>query len=142
MASKRTTLKEAMKFHGHLGPWLVLGILMGELALKRTGAKKYFGLEVKVWGANQKPKSCLIDGLQLSTGATYGKGNIEKFNWPRIEVRLYNRLNHKRIILRLKDDLMQNLKEAKTHRDAQILARQLYRTDCKKLFNLTSKVKS
>lgn len=142
MASKRITLKEAIKFHGHLGPWLVLGILMGELALKKIAAKKYFGLEVKVWGANQKPSSCLIDGLQLSTGATYGKGNIEKFNWPRIEVKFYNCLNHKKIIVRLKDDLLQELKETKTHIDAQILAKKLYKTNYKKLFNLTSKARS
>ena len=51
---------------------------MGEYALEKIKARPHFGLEVKVWGAKNKPKSCLIDGLQLSTGCTYGKGNITK----------------------------------------------------------------
>jgi len=79
-------IKEAVKFHGHLGPYLILGVLAGEIALKRIGVKKYFGLEVKVYGANQKPKSCLIDGLQLSTGATFGKGNIRKLAGKNIKI--------------------------------------------------------
>lgn len=131
------TLKEAEKFHGHLGPYLVLGILAGETALKKLRCKKYFGLEVKVWGANKKPKSCLIDGLQLSTGATYGKGNIRKLNSPKIRIEFYNRLKHKKVTLKFKDGLIQRLDEVKTHRDAQFLARQLYKTDYSKLFNLT-----
>jgi len=134
--SDRITLSEAEKFHGHLGPYLVLGILAGELAIKKLRCKKYFGLEVKVWGANQKPKSCLIDGLQLSTGATYGKGNIEKLDGSVIKVEFCNRINHKKITLRFNNVLIQQLKETKTHRDSALLAKKLYKTDYYKLFNL------
>lgn len=136
--SYRITLKEAEKFHGHLGPWLVLGILIGEFALKKLKARKYFGLKVKVWGANKKPKSCLIDGLQLSTGATYGKGNIEKLDGAAIKIKFINRASHKKIILRFKDNLIQQLEETKTHRDSEILARKLYKTDYLKHLNLNT----
>src|SRR4030042_832249 len=98
----RITVEEAIKFHGHLGPYLTLGILAGELAINKLRCKKYFGLEVKVWGANQKPESCLIDGLQLSTGATYGKGNIEKLDGSAIKIEFRNRLNQKGIALGFK----------------------------------------
>jgi formylmethanofuran dehydrogenase subunit E len=130
----RITLKEAEKFHGHLGPYLVLGILLGELALKRLGCEKYFGLEVKVYGVNKKPKSCLIDGLQLSTGATYGKGNIAKLSAPVIKVEFLNRTNHKKVTLRFKDCIIQELKKTVTHRDSEILAKRLYKTGYSKLF--------
>ena len=96
--SDRITLSEAIKFHGHLGPYLILGILAGELALRRMGYKKYFDLEIKVWGANRKPKSCLIDGLQLSTGATYGKGNIHKLDGRKIKIEFFNSHNNKKFI--------------------------------------------
>ena len=122
------TLKEAEKFHGHLGPYLVLGILAGELALKRLRCKKYFDLDIKVRGAKNKPKSCLIDGLQLSTGATYGKGNINKLDGACIKIEFQNRLNNRRLTLRFKDSLIQKLKEAETHRDSEALAKQLYKT--------------
>jgi formylmethanofuran dehydrogenase subunit E len=133
----RISLKEAVKFHGHLGPYLILGILAGESAVKKLGCEKYFGLEVKVWGANKKPKSCLIDGLQLSTGATYGKGNIHKFNGALIRIDFYNKSNNKRISLKLKNGLKERLESAKTHKDAEILAKELYRTKHLELFDLT-----
>ena len=137
MEKNRIGLKEAIKFHGHLGPYLVLGLLAGELALKKIKIKKYFDVEVKVWGANKKPKSCIIDGLQLSTGATYGKGNIQKLNGPQIKIEFQNRKDHKKISLRFKEDLTQKLTAAKTHRDSELLAKRLYRTDYRELFNLT-----
>lgn len=119
-------LQRAVDFHGHLGPYLVLGILAGELALKKLKCKKYFGLEVLVYGANKKPKSCLIDGLQLSTGATYGKGNIHKLNGKVINIEFYSKLNNKRLILKLKNDLLKELKAVRTHKDSEALARKLY----------------
>ena len=153
MNYKKIALSEAKKFHGHLGPYLMLGILAGEIAIEKLQCKKYFGIYVKVWGANKKPKSCLIDGLQLSTGATYGKGNIQKLNGSGVKIEFYNCLNtvrnnkaqrkkskisneiiHKRITLKFKDDLIQILKETKTHRDSEVLARKLYKTDYNKLF--------
>ncbi len=135
--SYRVTLKDAEKFHGHLGPWLVLGILAGEFALKRLRCKKYFGLEVRVWGTDKKPKSCFIDGLQLSTGATYGKGNIHKLDGRKIKIEFCNPNNNKKFILRFRESLIQRLEETKTHRDSELLAKRLYKTEYNELFNLT-----
>lgn len=140
MVNNRVKLNEALKFHGHLGPYLVLGILAGELALKRLRCKKYFGLEVKVWGANQKPKSCLIDGLQLSTGATYGKGNIQKLNGQIIKIECFNRINNKKITLNIKDNLIEKLNETKTHRDSETLARKLYKAAVSDIFTVNCKL--
>ncbi|MCM8795581.1 MAG: formylmethanofuran dehydrogenase subunit E family protein [Candidatus Omnitrophica bacterium] len=128
------SLIQAKKFHGHLGPWLILGLLMGRYALKKLKAKKYFGIEVKVWGANKRPESCLIDGLQLSTGATYGKGNIIKLKGPLIKIEFINRKDNKKIILGLKDSLIQTLKKIKTTQDAELLAKKIYRRDYSWLF--------
>ncbi|MDI6759083.1 MAG: FmdE family protein [Candidatus Omnitrophota bacterium] len=133
MDSNRIKLSEAKKFHGHLGPYLVLGLLAGELALKKLKCKKYFGLKVKVFGADKKPKSCLIDGLQLSSGTTYGKGNIKKFGGKIIKVSFQNSTG-KKFVLRLKDGLRQILEAAKTHKDSELLAKELYKSTEKMLF--------
>ena len=135
MENKRIVLKEAIKFHGHLGPYLVLGLLAGECALKKIKAKKYFGVEVKVWGAITKPKSCFIDGLQLSTGATYGKGNISKLNGNLIKVSVENRNNGKKIILTLTKHIIKELDEARTHQGSELLAGRIWKTDLPDLFN-------
>jgi formylmethanofuran dehydrogenase subunit E len=135
---KKITINEAIKFHGHLGPYLVLGLKAGELALKRLGVKKYFGLIVKVYGATQKPKSCLIDGLQLSTGTTYGKGNIEKFNGNKIMVEARRKEGNRKVRIELTHDLINRLEAAKTHEDCEALAKILYNTDQTKLFSVRS----
>ena len=134
MGNNKITLKEAERFHGHLGPYLVLGLLAGEIALKKLRCKKYFGLEVRVWGTNKKPKSCLIDGLQLSTGATYGKGNIKKLNGSAIKVEFYNRVNGKKLTLRLNSNIIKKLKEARTHWFAENLVRKIYKINPEDLF--------
>ena len=135
----RITLKEAEKFHGHLGSWLVLGILAGELALRKMRYKKYFDLEIKVWGAKRKPKSCLIDGLQLSTGATYGKGNIKKIDGKKTQVLFCNLKGNKKIKLFLRENLIKRLNSLKGHRDSESFAKELYKTNPIKIFNLTTK---
>ena len=136
MKNDKVTLKEAVRFHGHLGPYLVLGLKAGELAFKKLRCKKYFDLEVKVWGAMQKPKSCLIDGLQLSSGATYGKGNINKFNGSKMKIEFQNQINRGKIMLKFNDWLIKRLGETRTHRDSELLAKKLYRIGSSKLFNL------
>ena len=132
--SKRVSLKEAVKFHGHLGPYLVLGILAGELAIQRLKCRKYFGLKVKAWGATKKPKSCLIDGLQLSSGATYGKGNINRLSANRVKIEFIDCQNNRKLSLRINDCIEKLLREAKTHTQAEALARSLYRAPCVKIF--------
>jgi len=114
----------------------VLGLLAGEIALKKLKCKKYFGLEIKVWGANERPKSCLIDGLQLSTGATYGKGNMEKLRGRLIKIKIKDKTTRKNMALTLKKGVINLLDKTTTHKDSEILANKLYRGDCSLIFNL------
>jgi len=134
--NKRISLKEGVEFHGHLGPYLVLGILAGETALKKLKCKKYFGLKVMVWGATQKPKSCLIDGLQLSTGATFGKGNISKLEGHIIEIEVSSTEDKKKVTLTIQDHLRKQTERVLTHKESVSLARRIYKTDPAKLFHL------
>ena len=136
---EKDRLKKAIEFHGHLGPYLVLGLLSGELLLKRIKAKKHFGIKVKVYGANKRPKSCLIDGLQLSTGATFGKGNIRKLYGSSIKITACNLKNNKQAILLLKPDLIKGLKTLKGHRDSEDFARKLLMVNKGSLFQVKIK---
>lgn len=132
------SLKEAVRFHGHLGPYLVLGLLAGKYALKKLKAKKYFGIVVFVRGATQKPKSCFIDGLQLSTGATCGKGNIQKSAGKELKVLFRNLDNNKRLNMCLDKKLIEALGRLKAHRDSEALARKLYKANPATIFKLTT----
>ena len=69
------TLREIERFHGHIGPYAIIGYKMGELANKTLGSDP-FSKRVVVWAGTTPPLSCIIDGLQMSSGCTLGKGNI------------------------------------------------------------------
>ncbi|MBC7318006.1 formylmethanofuran dehydrogenase subunit E family protein [Candidatus Bipolaricaulota bacterium] len=65
-----------VRFHGHPGPFLALGIRMGLLALKLLESSGYSGIRAEVETGTKPPISCLADGIQVSTGCTAGKGNL------------------------------------------------------------------
>ena len=68
-------LLAAARFHGHLGPWLVLGLRAGAYARRRLGGTP-FELTARVTCPERPPHTCFLDGVQLSSGCTMGKGNI------------------------------------------------------------------
>ena len=63
------------RFHGHLGPYALLGYRMGQVANRELGAAGK-GKSAVVFTGLKPPTSCLVDGIQLSSGCTLGKGNI------------------------------------------------------------------
>ncbi len=69
-------LHKLKEFHGHLGPFVVIGYLAGRRALAELQARKYFGMRVRVECKPKPPQSCLADGVQFATGCTLGKRNI------------------------------------------------------------------
>lgn len=69
-------LELARLYHGHLGPNLVIGLKLGNFAIRRLKARKYFGISAEVRCPEKPPISCIIDGIQLSSGCTMGKANI------------------------------------------------------------------
>jgi len=68
--------ERAIEFHGHDGPYMVIGLRMGLTALEMLNCKGWFDLECEVKLHWNPPDSCVIDGIQSSTGCTMGKKNI------------------------------------------------------------------
>jgi formylmethanofuran dehydrogenase subunit E len=68
-------LKQIENFHGHLGPYVVVGYRMGLIAKEKLNGNP-FSLNAIVWTNTAPPTSCVIDGIQISSGCTLGKGNI------------------------------------------------------------------
>lgn len=134
MVNKKVLLNRAIDFHGHLGPFLILGLIAGKFSLSKLKAKKYFGIKIVVKGALKKPKSCIIDGLQVSTGATYGKGNLKKISGEKISILVQNLKTGKKIHLTLKRKLTQKLEALTSHSESEILALKLYKAAPEKLF--------
>ena len=72
------------RFHGHVGPYVVLGYRMGRLAKMRLGVNA-FGMSAEVYTNAEPPMSCLLDGVQLGSGCTMGKRNITLHSEGRVE---------------------------------------------------------
>lgn len=117
-------VERGIKLHGHSGPYLNLGIKMGLLALDLLEAKGYFDLSTEIEIDYRTPKSCLIDGLQISTGCTLGKGNIKVINNP-ATIKAVFKSNQKKITVTLKPiiyELIDFQKESCENLADQILA--------------------
>jgi formylmethanofuran dehydrogenase subunit E len=70
----------ALKFHGHKCPAMPMGLRAGLAALKALGAERAKDKELVVESETGEGHAagCFLDGVMVSTGATYGKGNIKK----------------------------------------------------------------
>lgn len=68
---------EIVRYHGHMGPWNVLGWRIGRAALRELGAAwGEHTLEVVCHIPLAMPYSCLADGLTVATGNSIGRLDI------------------------------------------------------------------
>ena len=76
----------AFEFHGHRCPFMPLGYRMGRLALKALAVAREMDhtLHVICELGEGHPHTCLRDGIQIATGATFGKTLIEKTFWGKL----------------------------------------------------------
>ena len=69
--------RRAVEFHGHGGPFMTVGLRMGLYALGHLDCRGWFDVSCRVALRWMPPDSCVIDGIQSSTGCTMGKRNLE-----------------------------------------------------------------
>lgn len=83
MDSEKQELKKeidkAVELHGHLGPFLVIGVRMGRTAKKnmKLDVEKHNDLRVTVKVPLVTPFSCVIDGIQSTTACTVGNQKLK-----------------------------------------------------------------
>ena len=74
---------------------------MGMIGLRAVEAKGYFDVEVTCEGPLAKPpQSCFLDGVQVTTGATLGKRNLQWVQADRLTMRIKNTRTGKTAVLR------------------------------------------
>ena len=72
-------IKNAAKLHGHLGPFLVIGVRMGDVAKSYLAAydNNIRRLHASIKTPLSTPFSCVIDGIQASTSCTVGNQRLK-----------------------------------------------------------------
>ena len=132
-------LQRAVEFHGHLGPYLVLGLRAGLYANQVLG-RDPMNTEASIQTKTTPPESCFADGVQLSTGCTFGKGNISLTQGEGLLVTF--KKNNQKLILKLKKEIIKEMDSLPSEEKAwEDLAKDLYQRDIDKIFEIMGKRK-
>lgn len=102
--------KKAADFHGHLGPFLVIGIKMGLVGLERLQRTKDEPFVVAASLPLRTPYSCVIDGLQMATKCTIGNRKLSLKDSSRIKAEFKQRDKTQKIIVALNHSILEKLK--------------------------------
>ena len=102
-------LEQAARFHGHLGPFLVLGLKAGLRAVEILGWKP-LKMRATIILVRKIPYTCFLDGVQFATGCTLGKGNIEVLEGEGIRA-LFS-LEGRGIELKVRDEVLRKAESA------------------------------
>lgn len=76
----------AYEFHGHKCPFMPIGYRMGALALQKMNVERCKDHEMHIFSEMGvgHPQGCMQDGIMSATGATFGKGMIDKLFYGKI----------------------------------------------------------
>ncbi|NVM02777.1 MAG: formylmethanofuran dehydrogenase subunit E [Candidatus Helarchaeota archaeon] len=109
-------VKNATAFHGHLGPFLIIGLRMGLLAREKLKPKEIHSLKAIVKTKLKAPYSCIIDGIQVSSLCTLGKNNISVLESDILEAVFESKTN--KIKISVKDEVVNKIISLKLKRDS------------------------
>jgi len=105
-------LTKAVDFHGHLGPFLVLGIRMALTGIRELGAKRGDPkLRVTAITKPSVPFSCVIDGIQAATRCTVGNRKLRLRNSPKNIAAKFQILEENSVTVTLNPDKQEELEK-------------------------------
>lgn len=130
--SKEELLEAASAFHGHTGPYLILGLKAGEIAEQCFGHDP-FKISCEVHCEPKPPQSCIVDGIQFYTSCTMGKGNIRLVASETL--RIVFRKGRSSVDLSLKGEVAAMLKIAKGE-ESDRLGDRLYGKPAEDIFTI------
>jgi len=102
-------LRKAEDFHGHLGPFLVIGVRMGLVGVRELGVNKNDGLQVTAMTQPFIPFSCVIDGIQVATHCTIGNKKLRLKDSSRISAS-FKFSDEKQVIVTVNPTMLERLK--------------------------------
>jgi len=108
-------IHNAVRLHGHLGPFLVIGVKMSRTALERLtiNKKNKDKLQVKTFLESKVPFTCTLDGVQATTNCTFGNRKLiqEETNTSDIKAIFYIKDTKNQVTIQLKEKITQELTE-------------------------------
>lgn len=114
METNKEILQDALKFHGHKCWASTAGVRIGLAALEalgveRSGAKS---LHAIVEYGDHHGAMCFGDGIQYTTGCTFGKGNVSKDRKGKLAVTLIDKASNQAVRVAYRPTLQKQIKES------------------------------
>jgi formylmethanofuran dehydrogenase subunit E len=111
---EQQVLEAGIAFHGHKCWAMSTGLRAGLAALRalnvqRTGAK---ALHAVVEIGNYHGAMCFGDGVQVTTGCTFGKGNIAKAGYGKLAVTLIDKQSNRAVRVVFRPTLMPQIRDS------------------------------
>ena len=108
-----STIEYARKIHGHVGPFLVIGLRMGIAAKKALDISdaEQTHLRAKVTVPLNPPFSCLLDGVQVSTTCTIGNQRLQFENVKTIQATFQSEKTSKKVKITLNQQFWEQLEQ-------------------------------
>lgn len=130
---KILSYEEAIRFHGHNGPFLALGYKLGKYLNQNLKPKGIMDFKITVIIKFEKPFTCLIDGLQCSTFATFGKANMMVKKSKSNDILVFVQKDAKNFTIQITKKAMDMCFNAK---DLGKTAKEIFKTPPKKLWKI------
>lgn len=107
-------LESAFQFHGHRCVLMPLGVRMGALALKELSVEKAEDRDpvALMELSDGQAGGCLIDGVQVVTGCTFGKGNIKKLQYGKLALTLVSKEKKQGVRISVRPEVMMGIKSS------------------------------
>jgi formylmethanofuran dehydrogenase subunit E len=114
MYSKDELYQAGLLLHGHKCPAMPMGLRAGLAALDKLGAERAKdGQLIAVIEIGQDHcATCYADGIQISTGCTFGKGNIQKLGYGKFALTLIDRQTGNSVRVITRPETIQRNKES------------------------------
>lgn len=96
----QSLLEKGLWFHGHKCPAMPMGLRLSLAAMEALGVEERAGageLVALVEIDSDHCATCFADGVQIATGCTFGKGNIQKQHYGKWGLTLIDRRQNKAI---------------------------------------------
>jgi formylmethanofuran dehydrogenase subunit E len=107
---------------------------MAGLALSEIGSEGHFGVSAEVHSPLETPRSCLIDGVQIGSGCTLGKGNIMVAKAPEPAWARFTTAGGEEVTVRLRRDIPALVRELVNSEGVEAAGRAFFQMRLDSLF--------
>ncbi|MBU0518627.1 formylmethanofuran dehydrogenase subunit E family protein [bacterium] len=124
-------LLEAKRFHGHLGPYLVVGMKAGHFIASVLGSDP-FSYRIFATVGMKPPHSCVLDGLQVTTPCTIGNSMLQ--SKPLDGIIIWAEEGKQKLEFTLRESVQQHIDKDTNRDNEEQISQEIWESGAEELF--------